>query len=104
MLERELKEPSSADVSFRLIVPGQPGSENAIAIGRALPGWEVTFVTNDRAGDASQARSRRNRYLSVAAIAIVLIVAAAIAIGGAARRQARLASLKTDLVSAVSHE
>ena len=104
MLERELKEPSSADVSFRLIVPGQPGSENAIAIGRALPGWEVSFATDDRAGDASQARSRRNRYLSVAAIAIVLIVAAAIAIGGAARRQARLASLKTDLVSAVSHE
>ena len=104
MLERELKEPSSADVSFHLIVPGQPGSENAIAIGRALPGWEVSFATDDRAGDASQARSRRTRYLSVAAIAIVLIVAAAIAIGGAARRQARLASLKTDLVSAVSHE
>ena len=104
MLERELKEPSSADVSFRLIVPGQPGSENAIAIDRALSGWEVSFATDDRAGDASQARSRRNRYLSVAAIAIVLIVAAAIAIGGAARRQARLASLKTDLVSAVSHE
>ena len=104
MLERELKEPSSASVAFQLIVPGQPGSENAIAIGAALPGWEVTFATNDPAADASQARSRRNRYLSIAAIAIVMIVAAAIAIGGAARRQARLASLKTDLVSAVSHE
>ncbi len=103
-LEQELKEPSAADVGFRLIVPGQPSSENAIAIGTTLPGWEVTFATSDRAGDASQARSRRNRYLSIAAIAIVLIVAAAIAIGGAARRQARLASLKTDLVSAVSHE
>ena len=43
-------------------------------------------------------------YLSIAEIAIVMIVAAAFAIGGAARRQARLASLKTDLVSAVSHE
>jgi signal transduction histidine kinase len=104
VLERELKEASTPDVAFRLIAPDQPGSENAIAIGTALPGWEVTFATDDRAGDASQARSRRNRYLSVAAIAIVLIVAAAIAIGGAARRQARLASLKTDLVSAVSHE
>ncbi len=104
LLERELKEPSSASVSFQLIVPGQPGSENAIAIGATLPGWEVTFATNDPAAAASQARSRRNRYLSIAAIAIVMIVAAAIAIGGAARRQARLASLKTDLVSAVSHE
>jgi signal transduction histidine kinase len=104
VLERELKEASTPDVAFRLIAPDQPGSENAIAIGTALPGWEVTFATDDRAGDASQARSRRNRYLSIAAIAIVLIVAAAIAIGGAARRQARLASLKTDLVSAVSHE
>ena len=103
-LEQELKEPSTAEVAFRLIVPGHPSSENAIAIGTALPGWEVTFATNDRAGGASHVRSRRNRYLSIAAIAIVLIVAATLAIGSAARRQARLASLKTALVSAVSHE
>jgi signal transduction histidine kinase len=103
-LERELKESSSHDVTFQVIVPGRPTNDNAVAIGSALPGWEVTFAVDERAVEASRAQSRRNAYLSIAAIAIVAIAGAAFAIGGAARRQARLASLKTDLVSAVSHE
>jgi signal transduction histidine kinase len=103
-LEQELKEPSSADVVFQVMAPGRASSDNAIAIGGALPGWEVEFTVAQRRVDDSQARGRRNAYLSIAAVAIVLTVAAAFAIGGAARRQARLASLKTDLVSAVSHE
>jgi signal transduction histidine kinase len=104
VFERELKGSTSSDVVFHVIAPGDPSHDNAIAIGSTLPGWQVTFAVDERAGRASQAQSRRTSYLSIAAIAIVLIAGATFAIGSAARRQARLASLKTDLVSAVSHE
>jgi len=104
VMEKALTGQTSAGVSFRVISPGQPTHNDAIAIGSLLPGWEVAFTANADTFDADQARGRRNAYLAVAAIAIVLIVAAAFTIGSAARRQARLAALKTDLVSAVSHE
>ena len=104
VMEKALTGQTSAGVSFRVIPPGQPTHNDAIAIGSLLPGWEVAFTANADTFDADQARGRRNAYLAVAAIAIVLIVAAAFTIGSAARRQARLAALKTDLVSAVSHE
>ena len=99
-----LDEQASATVAFTVIRPGAVTDDEAIAIGTMLPGWEISFVVSDRAAAAETARGRRNSYLSIALVAIGAIALAVAAIGGSVRRQARLASLKTDLVSAVSHE
>ncbi len=99
-----LDEQASPTVAFTVIQPGAVTDDEAIAIGSMLPGWEISFVVSDRAAAAETARGRRNSYLSIALVAIGAIALAVAAIGGTVRRQARLASLKTDLVSAVSHE
>jgi signal transduction histidine kinase len=109
-LARELNDQSSPDVSFEIVVPDpashprQASSNDAMALGSLLPGWEVTYTVRGRAFDSSGLGGGRTAYLSMAIAAIVLIAAATSAIGGVARRQVRLASLKTDLVSTVSHE
>jgi signal transduction histidine kinase len=99
-----LDEQASPAVSFVAIQPGASTGDEAVAIGPAAPGWEVSFTTSDQSAGSGAARGRRNSYLSIALLAIGAIALAVATIGGAVRRQARLASLKTDLVSAVSHE
>jgi signal transduction histidine kinase len=99
-----LDEQASPTVAFTVIQPGAVTDDEAIAIGPALPGWEISFAVNDRVAAAETARGRWNSYLSIALVAIGAIALAVAMIGGTVRRQARLASLKTDLVSAVSHE
>ena len=100
---RSILEDHSADVAFQVIPPGATSDDDAVAIGSLLPGWEVSFKMVEPAPGA-RATAQRATYV---AVALVAIGAAAVAIGlagGAARRQVRLASLRTDLVSAVSHE
>ena len=97
-----LDEPSSANVRFAVIRPGGPSDEEAVAIGPSMPGWEISFAMTDVS--AAAALGRRRSYFAIALLAIVAIGVAVAMLGRAARRQARLASLKTDLVSAVSHE
>jgi signal transduction histidine kinase len=99
-----LDEQASPSVAFTVIQPGAVTDDEAIAIGSVLPGWEISFVVSDPVAAAETARGRRNSYLSIALVAIGAIALAVAMIGGTVRRQARLASLKTDLVSAVSHE
>lgn len=99
-----LGEQDSDAIEFQVIPPGAPNSTEAIAIGPALPGWELSFVSKDGAAVADSARRRRTSYGVIAMLAIGAVLAAAAMLGNAARRQARLASLRTDLVSAVSHE
>ena len=97
-----LDEHSSPAVKFVVIAPGTKADDEAIAIGPALPGWEMSFAITEQPGVA--VAGRRNSYLAIALFAIGAIIIAGAALGGAARRQARLAALKSDLVSAVSHE
>jgi signal transduction histidine kinase len=82
--------------------PGATTNDEAMAIGPSMPGWEISFTASHPAAGA--ALGRRRSYLSIALLAIVAVAVAVATIAGAARKQARLASLKTDLVSAVSHE
>ncbi len=99
-----LDEQASPAVGFVVTQPGAASDEEAIAIGPALPGWEISIAMKDLSGVAGPAQGRRNSYLAIALLAIAVIGVAVATIGGAVRRQARLASLKTDLVAAVSHE
>jgi signal transduction histidine kinase len=97
-----LDEQSTTDVRFVAFKPDAPGDDEAVAIGSAMPGWQISFAIEIASGSAAQ--SRRRSYLAIAVLAIAAIGVAVATLGGAARRQARLAALKTDLVSAVSHE
>jgi signal transduction histidine kinase len=100
---RSVLDDHSAGIAFRIIPPGAAADDEAISVGAPLPGWDISFTTVDAPADGL-APARRATYV---AIALVAIGAGAIAIalaGGAARRQARLAALRSDLVSAVSHE
>jgi signal transduction histidine kinase len=97
-------EQSSSTVRFVVAAPGQSSGNEALDIGSAAPGWEVSFAMTDPAALAQYAIQRRNRYFAAALLAIGTIAVAVAVFGGAARRQLRLASLRTDLVAAVSHE
>jgi signal transduction histidine kinase len=99
-----LRDQTSPVVEFVSLAPGEATDDEAIAIGAALPGWVMTFIVRDPAAFAPQALVRRSSYLAIALLAIGAIALIVALIGGTARRQARLAALKTDLVSTVSHE
>ena len=86
----------------RLLPPGAPPEEEAIAVGAPLPGWEVSFSAPP--AELLVSSARRNSYLAVALMAFAAGVVAIAIVGAAARRQTRLAALRSDLVSAVSHE
>ena len=99
-----VEEHGSTDVAFVVRRPGERADEEAVPLGPAAPGWEISFVMNDRSAFAHGASGRRRSYVAMATLAIGVVVGAVALLGGAARRQVRLASLKTDLVAAVSHE
>jgi signal transduction histidine kinase len=93
---------AAAGLEVRLLSPGTPAEEEAIAVGAPLAGWEVSF--SDPPIEELVLGARRNSYLAVALIAIAAGVVTIGIVGAAARRQTRLAALRSDLVSAVSHE
>ena len=93
---------AAGGLEVRLLPPGAPPEEEAIAVGAPLPGWELSFRAPSTAALVSGVR--RNSYLAVALMAIAAGVVAIGIVGAAARRQTRLAALRSDLVSAVSHE
>ena len=68
-----------------------------LAAAAAVVGWTV------RQSGKDSARATTTLVLSALSVVAVVALAVAVVIGGA-RRQSRLASLKTDLVSTVSHE
>jgi signal transduction histidine kinase len=93
---------AAGGLEVRFLPPGAPPEEEAIAVGAPLPGWELSFSASPAQELVSAAR--RNSYLVVAMMAIAAGVVAIAIVGAAARRQTRLAALRSDLVSAVSHE
>jgi signal transduction histidine kinase len=93
---------ASGGLDLRVLPPGAPADDEAIAIGSPLQGWEISFGALPPVESLSAAR--RNSYVVVALMAIAAGVVAVGFAGAAARRQTRLASLRSDLVSAVSHE
>ena len=93
---------AAGGLEVRFLPPGAPAEEEAIAVGAPLPGWEVSFSAPP--AEVMVSSARRNSYLAVALMAIAAGVVAVGIAGAAARRQTRLAALRSDLVSAVSHE
>lgn len=104
MMHDFLHEISPAGVVFIAYPPDVRADAEAIAAGRWLPGWQLSFVPLDLKNVDAIATRRRTIYLSVAIAGIgVIVVAGGLASGGV-RRHLRLAKLKTDLVASASHE
>jgi signal transduction histidine kinase len=104
-LESVLAEESTSHAAaFRVAPPTQAMAGDAVAAGDLLPGWQIGFTLIDPDLAAHAARRRTATYLWAGYLAIAAIVAAGLLLGQAVRRQMRLARLKTDLVTTVSHE
>jgi signal transduction histidine kinase len=96
-----------AGVSVTLSPPGAgsaPGSAETVAAGEHLPGWTLSLVIRDDGIFDELARRQRIVYFWVAGFALLLVAVLAAAAAAMLRRQLRLARLKADLVTTVSHE
>jgi signal transduction histidine kinase len=106
-MRRFLDEQSYSKNQLFSVVP--PGAESArhdewTPAGPRLPGWQITLTL--KSGEQFDATARRQMasYVWIGFLLIATMAVLALVSGQALRRQMRLASLKTDLVAAVSHE
>ena len=103
-LHRLVDAHESEAVRFDVFQPGERAYDEALALGWALPGWQVSFMLHDPSVLDRPDRTRLASYLWVGLVGIGLFTLIAIGIGHSFSRQLRLTRLKTDLVAAVSHE
>ena len=99
-----LDEHRSGSVRFDILQPAETATDEAMAIGPVLPGWQASFALLDSAALDAPLKARRASYIWIAVIGLGVLALVALSIGHTMRRQMRLARLKTDLVAAVSHE
>ena len=92
-------------VEFYAVRPGeQPQSGSAQTL-TGLPGWRITYAFRDSSQvPATVVPARIVKYLWVAYLIIACAVLAGVALVQTLRQQMRLARLKTDLATNVSHE
>ena len=97
----------SSGLNFALNVtpPGStsPTADEWMPAGSALPGWQISMSMPGQEFDV-MARRRVASYVWIGLLAIAVVSISALVAGQFLRRQWRNASLKTDLVAAVSHE
>ncbi len=93
------------NVRLNITPPGSslPQADESMAAGTAMPGWQISLVMPTQNFEAT-ARRRIASYVWFGLLAIAVIAISALVAGHLLRRQWQIASLKTDLVSAVSHE
>jgi signal transduction histidine kinase len=84
--------------------PGERAAGEAIAAGTMLPGWQLALEAVDTNGMDDAVRHRRASYFLAGYLVIAAMVITGLLAGYFFRSQVGLARLKTDLVSAVSHE
>ena len=94
------------DLLFAVNPPGvkAAGYDEGTPAGSRLPGWQITLTL--KSGEQFDATAKRQMasYVWIGFLLIATMAVLALVSGQALRRQMRLASLKTDLVAAVSHE
>ena len=91
-------------VRFAMIPPGEPDKGQAIPAGPALPDWRIAFWLIDTKPFDEAARGRMVSYLWAGFLMAAAIAITGVVVGGALRREWRMARFKTDLVATVSHE
>jgi signal transduction histidine kinase len=86
------------------VPPGTKATGETVAAGAMLPGWQLALQVTDTTIMDEAARARMASYLWVGYFVIGAMAITGLLAGQFFRRQMRLARMKTDLVSAVSHE
>jgi len=96
---------SGLNVALNVTPPGRssPPADEWMPAGSALPGWQISMSMPGQEFDV-MARRRVASYVWIGLLAIAIVSISAVVAGQFLRRQWRIASLKTDLVAAVSHE
>jgi signal transduction histidine kinase len=94
------------DLQFAVTPPGMKAAnyDEETPAGPRLPGWQVTLTLKNTEQFDAIARRQMASYVWIGFLVIAAMAVLALVAGQALRRQMRLASLKTDLVAAVSHE
>ena len=93
-----------SEAHFTVTPPGAAESDDSVALGSAMPGWRVSLSLPSQEQFSEAARRRRTAYLWAGYLAAAAIAFAGLLAGRALYRQQRLARLKSDLVTTVSHE
>ena len=93
---------SPAGVRFAIAPAGTSASDEAIAAGAMLPGWQISFSVLD--APPLEAARRTTAYIWLACAVIAAAVVMGLFAAQFFQRQARLNRLRTDLIAAVSHE
>jgi signal transduction histidine kinase len=93
-------------VEFYAAKPGEQPQSGSAQVLTGLPGWRITYAFRDSSQSPSTVvpPHRIVTYLWVAYLIIGCAVLAGVALVQTIRRQMRLARLKTDLATTVSHE
>ena len=89
---------------FVVFRPDEMAYQEAVPVGPAMAGWQVSFTLLDRAAIERTAQARAMSYLWLGLAGVVVIALVGAGAGHALQRQLRVSRLKTDLVAAVSHE
>jgi signal transduction histidine kinase len=93
------------NVALSVTPPGSapPAADESMAAGSALPGWQISISMPGQEFDA-MAKRRVASYVWIGLLAISFVAVSALAAGQLLRHHWQIATLKTDLVAAVSHE
>jgi signal transduction histidine kinase len=96
----------SQDLQFAVTPPGVKAAsyDEWTPAGTRLPGWQLTLTLKNGGQFDAIARRQRASYVWIGFLVIATMAVLGLVSGQTLRRQMRLASLKTDLVAAVSHE
>lgn len=97
-------EPPASGARFMITPPGGTSAEDYVPAGSILPGWQLSLMGLDASAFDQIAQRRITSYLWSGYLAIAAIAITGLIVGRSFRRQLRLARLKSDLVSTVSHE
>jgi signal transduction histidine kinase len=94
------------DLRFVVTPPGVKSAyyDEETPAGSRLPGWQITLTLKSSEQFDAIARRQMASYVWIGFLVITAMALLALVVGQVLRRQMRLASLKTDLVAAVSHE
>jgi signal transduction histidine kinase len=101
---RVIDEHQSDAVHFAVFKPDEGAFDDALLIGHAMPGWQVSFTLLDIGALDPSARARLASYVWVGVLGAGLFALVLVGVVHTVQRQLRLSRLKTDLVASVSHE
>ena len=104
LVHRIVDEHQSDMAKFVVFKPDEMAYEEALPVGPAMAGWQVSFMLLDSAAIERTARAGAMSYLWIGFVGVAVIALVGAGAGHAIQRQLRLSRLKTDLVAAVSHE